>query len=804
MKISGILKKTVFFVLALILLSMLAACGGEELPGTPMPIITDGQSVYQIVRPASGGAKAAVELRSQIKEICGVELDLTTDFEAEKKGIVRKDYEIVIGRTNRSDYASVGTMKLDDYAIFVEGTRVFLVGGSETGELRAVEAFMKQFAKGNDLTVYEELNQIVPGEYPYTTFTLADVPAENYVIVAKDGGDNTSAKTIADALASAIGVKIPVERPTYKGDSPAIVIGNCGYKASADAPQGKYSSFVKNGDLYLANDPMLAPEDGLCNFFFELVGMNPDGTSAASTDICAMSAADLTADRQVDLDFNIMTDADMAKIDRLSDELRDGILSTASELKAAAGKKTYYPSAEGDDAKDGLTPETAWKTITRLSSASLASGDFVCFRRGDTFRGNFSAAAGVTYTSYGTGAKPRLLGSPCDGAVTGTWEETDTPNVYRYSERIAEDVGLIVFNDGEDYAIKIAALWDDTKPTMDYATGNVFTGGADLPGDLYFFHDLGGAVVSTNNKDYGYIYLRSDKGDPAERFKSIEFNKRTNILSVKGDNVTVDNLSFFYGGSHGVGAGTVTNLTVQNCEFGFIGGSLQNYDGGTPTRFGNAVEVYGSCHTYTVKHNYIHDVYDAGVTHQRKGDGVKEPFIMEDVLYENNLFVNCIYSIEYFNDQGDNDSNMMRNITIKDNIMRCAGGFGWQRPNRNARHIQGGWIGNNREYPAENFIIENNIFDRSCDVLLSCSAKEQAHLPILSGNTYIQTVGGNFGAVEVLYKVYRRFDSNVGILIRDTYGDADAEIYIIMDDVKTEYPEDFTVVEKNRAAGWEY
>ena len=82
------------------------------------------------------------------------------------------------------------------------------------------------------------------------------------------------------------------------------------------------------------------------------------------------------------------------------------------------------------------------------------------------------------------------------------------------------------------------------------------------------------------------------------------------LMEKYGDDITVDNLCLKYTGVHGVGAGTVNDLTVQNCEFGWIGGSVQGVLGSNKyeTRFGNAVEIYGGCENYTVQNNYIYQI----------------------------------------------------------------------------------------------------------------------------------------------------------------------------------------------------
>ena len=70
----------------------------------------------------------------------------------------------------------------------------------------------------------------------------------------------------------------------------------------------------------------------------------------------------------------------------------------------------YYVSAEGDDANDGITPETPIKTLSKASSLSLKAGDSVLFRKGDTFVVNLrysdlegSKETPIAIASYGEG-----------------------------------------------------------------------------------------------------------------------------------------------------------------------------------------------------------------------------------------------------------------------------------------------------------------------------------------------------------------------------------------------------------------
>jgi hypothetical protein len=55
---------------------------------------------------------------------------------------------------------------------------------------------------------------------------------------------------------------------------------------------------------------------------------------------------------------------------------------------AIADAMTYYISNSGNDSSDGLSENSAWKTIARLNQVRLQPGDFVLFKSGDTFYGN--------------------------------------------------------------------------------------------------------------------------------------------------------------------------------------------------------------------------------------------------------------------------------------------------------------------------------------------------------------------------------------------------------------------------------
>jgi len=83
---------------------------------------------------------------------------------------------------------------------------------------------------------------------------------------------------------------------------------------------------------------------------------------------------------------------------------------------AGNGRTFYVDSEHGRDGDDGRSEKTAWRSLDRVNAAELEPGDTVRFRCGGVWRGSLVPTSGdengpVTYTSYGDGPKPLILGS---------------------------------------------------------------------------------------------------------------------------------------------------------------------------------------------------------------------------------------------------------------------------------------------------------------------------------------------------------------------------------------------------------
>jgi len=458
-------------------------------------------------------------------------------------------------------------------------------------------------------------------------------------------------------------------------------------------------------------------------------------------------------------------------------DARIAAIRATPNLTPPAGADVYYLSPSGDDARDGRSPQNAWRTVQHLNrQKDIRPGAYVLFERGGLWRvtldlpnwptekpftgydGGLKGLPGVTYSAYGVGPKPRLTTSPFDGADATRWQETDVPGVWAaYLGRT--DVGNVVFDGGAAHGIKILPVYHkDGSMTAQY-TKLPFRDYRDLTGDLHFYHDY---ATNGIGRGTGFLYLRS-KENPGLRFKSIEFGLRFNIITSHGrSNVVYDNFCLLYGGAHGIHHGGANDLTVRNCEFGWIGGGIQGeglFGRAWGVRYGNAVET-GACDGYTVTNCYVYQVYDAGLTHQAdvvsRFSGKENERYQKRIRYVGNVIEKCNYSIEYFLSRcPETNPSRMEDYLIADNLMWDAGkGLCEQRPDLSQDAHVKSWESSNR---ATGYVIRGNVFAGAhrqlvqvCSGLLNPDGSPS--LPRLENNVFLAPKTTLFGAVSQFAK----------------------------------------------------
>lgn len=356
-----------------------------------------------------------------------------------------------------------------------------------------------------------------------------------------------------------------------------------------------------------------------------------------------------------------------------------------SEDRLSVTGKKIYVSQNGDDKNDGASPEKPFRTLERVSklSDSLNVGDGVFFERGSVFRSDadLELVSGVTYGAYGQGKKPEINGSQKNYADKKLWVLTDNESIWKMSFA-KSDAGIIVFDGGNEVGKKQMEL-------------------SELTENDDFYHDW----------DENVLYLYCDRGNPGEVFSDIEIGVKIRLFHMQREskNILIDNIDFRFTGLFGIrGDGAVKNVTVTNCSFAWIGGSLFN---NKSNRFGNGIEFADGCEDITVRNCYFDQIFDSGVTFQI-GSSLYRNFTVEDCLFE----YNGMSGFEWWTkgDEGEKDGlsidiTRIENITIKNNIFRLTG-YGWSKATRSPAHIRNGW--RKKWYPnMKKFLITDNVFD---------------------------------------------------------------------------------------------
>ena len=459
-----------------------------------------------------------------------------------------------------------------------------------------------------------------------------------------------------------------------------------------------------------------------------------------------------------------------ASILKKADERRKAILNSKTNVTIKG--TSFYVSNSGNDNNDGRSPSTAWATLEKVNNADLKAGDGVFFQRGGLWRGLIKCKDNVTYSAYGEGNKPKIFGSPENGASPDKWKLLEgTKNIWVFYKDMY-DTGGIVFDDGKSWAARREAYWDGSK-YVDIVTRKPI----DIKKleNLTLFSAVDYTGYSSEEARFelvkqGKLYLRCDAGNPGKIYSSIEFlclkdNGGSEFMVQGSDGNTIDNLCVMY--SNGTGIQICSNSTVQNCEVGWLGGAIMNFSQfgrecvlrvGDGITLGRGPDKKGiNC---SAINNYIHHQYDQALAIEM-GSGWDENLrLVENATIKSNLVERCsggILVADWGATNSDTyDKPLFNKILIEDNYLLYMG-FGWSHldldynwgyasePNNGNCVIMFG-------FPAKsgtNITVKNNVLYKSRygliggkPIVAGFTVIPQQYQAKFSGNTYVQNIGG--------------------------------------------------------------
>jgi len=347
----------------------------------------------------------------------------------------------------------------------------------------------------------------------------------------------------------------------------------------------------------------------------------------------------------------------------------------------------YYFKEDGDNGNDGHSDAQAWQTLVKFNSTAFVAGDSVFFKCGSSFRpapgapmtlDGTSIGNEIYYGSYGTGAKPLILGS-------------------------------IEENSTDDWVDQGGNLWRNSDASFDYQYG---------PGNIIFDSEAstGVRVFITTPSAQGewkwhntshWITLYS-VGNPATFYSDIEVALGGDVIRNNGYSyITIDGLDVRYGGRTGIESlSGAVGVTIRNCDVSYIGGGLTSH--GTvdvfATRLGNGIEFYRDCSDILIEQNHVSNCFEAGITPQYYGTSTAT---VDNFIVQNNIIEKCEYSFEY--SHGTATGSTVNALIFRHNTCKFAG-EGWAHDQR-YRVPYGVHLKTGNQYPTyTNCYIKNNIF----------------------------------------------------------------------------------------------
>ncbi len=111
-------------------------------------------------------------------------------------------------------------------------------------------------------------------------------------------------------------------------------------------------------------------------------------------------------------------------------------------IAGSAGATNYYVSASGNDASNGTSAATPWKTIAKVNSFTFAANDSILFKRGDTFFGSVIVGRNnLNFSAYGTGARPLITGF----VTLSSWTSVST-GIYSAPVNAKSSLNMVTLN----------------------------------------------------------------------------------------------------------------------------------------------------------------------------------------------------------------------------------------------------------------------------------------------------------------------------------------------------------------------
>lgn len=311
-------RSTQIYLSLLLLLSLLAiciSCGNATADETTESLettapITSAEPIsfsitadYKLVRPDAADEleiEALQLLARGIKSIYGFSCQMVTDFKKPQEELIRNEFEILIGGTNRDESIALAEELAYydwDYRVYNENI-IAICGGSPEATYNAVASFLSSsfgysedpvthevISAGSDKALGNDIHDSYRHTYSVTSLKLGEHDISEYSVVTTSsrlaGTDD-----LVYGISRLCGVNIPVISKNEYKSGPAIFLG-CGKEdgSHVDAEvYGRYRYFITDdgSNIFIDFTTSSVSSDAVSRFLYEYLPEQAEGECTVS------------------------------------------------------------------------------------------------------------------------------------------------------------------------------------------------------------------------------------------------------------------------------------------------------------------------------------------------------------------------------------------------------------------------------------------------------------------------------------------------------------------------------------------
>lgn len=307
----------------------------------------NGKTSYKVIRSQTSAdyeTKLTGELVRGFKEKTEIEIFASDDWVNEALGYKEGEFEILVGRTARSESELVySTLRADDYAVTIVGKKIVIAAHNEEKLTEAIEYFLEKLTVSEGKTEFLASDAVtMKGEYAVSEITVGGVELTQFKIVYRNGAVET-VKNLAGRVSDKLyeyGYNLSAKTDLAEESEYEIVIGSTN-RGSSEAESESlraldYKVYMEGTKLYILAGSHADSADRVADALFEKLEslLNGGKISVTAENVKIDHESDTYKTKQLLIDGNDIKEYTIVytQNDTLSLKLADSLCQAIEEV----------------------------------------------------------------------------------------------------------------------------------------------------------------------------------------------------------------------------------------------------------------------------------------------------------------------------------------------------------------------------------------------------------------------------------------------------------------------------------------